>query len=78
MLNEMRMLNESGMTATVSSLVIKRINRHLCDVFFGDGWDNWARFEIRRIKGKAFPIKQQGVALPKELFAQLCEELSAN
>ena len=58
-------------------LVVKLLDHDHCDVFFGVGWDNWARFEIKRVKGKVFPIKQQGVALPNESFKELCQILIA-
>ena len=57
------------------AIVVKKLDNDHCDVFFGKGWDNWARFEIKRIKGKVFPIKQQGIALPNETFKELCQIL---
>ena len=45
------------------------------DVWFGSGWYNWARFEIRRIKGKVFLNKINGRAIPNTLFANICREL---
>jgi len=56
-------------------VLVKPLSRELIDVFFEKGWNNWARFEIKRIKGKAFLIKKGGMALPNALFKQLCQEL---
>jgi len=58
-----------------SDLEVKFIDRNHCDVFFGKGWENWTRFEIKRIKGKVFPIKLQGAPLPSETFKELCKNL---
>lgn len=57
--------------------VCKHVTRNLVDVFFGEGWENWARFNVRRIKGKAFPTKIGGMALPDEVFKDVCKQLEA-
>ena len=53
----------------------KFLNEDVIDVWFGNGWYNWARFEIRRIKGKVFLNKINGRAIPNQLFSNLCKEL---
>ena len=54
---------------------LKFVNHNVIDVFFGLGWNNWARFEIRRIKGKVFLNKIAGCPLPNKLFSEICLQL---
>ena len=53
----------------------KFVARDVIDVFFGQGWYNWARFEVRRIKGKVFLHKINGCSIPATLFSSICIEL---
>ena len=45
------------------------------DVFLGDGWDNWTRFNVKRVKGKVFLTKTHGKAVKSEEFKELCSHL---
>jgi hypothetical protein len=36
-------------------MLVKHINAGLFDIFFNQGWDNWARFEV--VQGKVNQIK---------------------
>jgi hypothetical protein len=54
---------------------LRFVNRDVVDVFFGLGWNNWARFDIRRIKGKIFLNKIGGRPIPNQLFSKVCLQL---
>lgn len=56
-------------------MIYKYLTMDVIDVFFGTGWYNWARFEIRRIKGRVYLNKINGRAIPNTMFADLCKEL---
>lgn len=43
-------------------MLIKRIDSREFDVFWGNGWTNWARFELA--DGKLHKVKGMGVPYP--------------
>ena len=48
-------------------MVVKKIQSNLLDVFWGFGWDNWARISIK----KGFVTQESGKSIPKVIFSQL-------
>lgn len=48
---------------------------NIVDVFVDKGWDNWTRFDMKRIKGKVYLTKTSGKPLTSEQFKKLCEDL---
>lgn len=53
-------------------MITKKVIGNVFDVFWGDGWDNWARIENRR--GFVKPIA--GQEIPKIVFQMLIREFS--
>lgn len=47
------------------------------DVFTGQGWNNWSRFEATMNKGKIFLKLVKGTPMAKDDFATLYQTLSA-
>jgi len=48
-------------------MLIKRVNKHVFDVFIGQGWEEWSRFEAKKgtlflVKGKPLNRKDYGDA----------------
>lgn len=56
-------------------MIIKHLDDTRVDVFVDKGWENWTRFEIKRVKGKVYPTKVAGKPLTTEQFKKLCEDL---
>ena len=44
-------------------MLVKYLNTNTFDIFFNDGWENWARFHVE--KGKLVQIT--GVPVPKNI-----------
>ncbi|MCR4308187.1 MAG: hypothetical protein NUV80_06535 [Candidatus Berkelbacteria bacterium] len=59
-------------------MTYKYVSTTVVDVWFGMGWLNWARFEIKRIKGKVFLTKTAGIPIPNQMFSDLCRELETS
>lgn len=57
-------------------MIFKYVNEDIIDVWFGSGWYNWVRFEIKRLKGNLYLHKVNGRSLPNEMFFQLVRELN--
>lgn len=51
------------------------LDENTVDVFLGAGWDNWSRFNVKRVKGKVFLTKTHGKAVKQEEFKELCHLL---
>jgi len=48
-------------------MLIKHINKNTFDLFFNNGWDNWARFEVTNNKLQ----QQAGVQVPANITSFL-------
>ena len=53
-------------------MTIRFINAHLFDIFWGKGWDNWARIQ----NNKGFLKQTAGIDIPKIVFAQLLNQFN--
>jgi len=53
----------------------KLLNPDFVDVWVGSGWENWSRFEIKRIKGHVFLHKIGGRPMQPEAYKVLCQRL---
>jgi hypothetical protein len=53
-------------------MLVKHITKNRFDVFYNDGWENWARFEVKG--GKTMQIA--GVPAPKNIGAYLDKRYS--
>lgn len=53
-------------------MIVKHLKGNTYDVFWNDGWDNWARFENRN----GFIKAVGGLEIPKIVFAMLIREFS--
>lgn len=60
----------------MTELVILPVAHKVVDVFWGKGWTQWARFEIKYFNGKIHLGLIKGVSMPKEVFSQLYSSLS--
>ena len=60
---------------TQASGVFLYVNPDVVDVFTGKGWENWSRFELKRMKGRVYPQKVGGKSLTQDQFKELCESL---
>ena len=55
------------MNPVQNTMTLRPINAHLFDVFWEDGWENWAR-----VQNKTGFLKQvNGKDIPKPVFAKL-------
>jgi hypothetical protein len=59
----------------INDFVIKPVAFKIYDVFWGNGWDNWSRFEIKYFDGKMKLNLIKGKSMNKELFSKLYIEL---
>lgn len=57
-------------------MIIKKVNEHLIDVFVGNGWNNWSRFEVMFNHGKLLLKLVKGNPMHKEQFQDLYGALS--
>lgn len=60
-------------------MVIKRVNSHLIDVFYGNGWENWARFNLVKNHNNHtghFLKHVAGQELPRNLFTILIRKFN--
>ena len=53
-------------------MTIKNINQHLFDIFWGIGWDNWARIQ----NNNGYLKQTAGKEIPKIIFAQLLNQFA--
>lgn len=53
----------------------KLLNPDCVDVWVGNGWEAWSRFEIKRIKGHVFLNKVGGRHMQPEAYKVLCQRL---
>lgn len=62
----------------MTEIVIKRLNKHsrVVDVFFGkQGWQDWARYVIVKIKGQNYMKFLQGQPLHKNAYDYVTTKL---
>jgi hypothetical protein len=54
-------------------MIIKRIDATHFDVFWGTGWDNWARFNIEYNveKKHKFLRQEKGIEVPRPVMQEL-------
>lgn len=57
-------------------MFIKPVSNNVFDVFVGNGWSNWARFEKKSFKGRVFISLIKGNALEDAEFSKLREVLA--
>lgn len=48
-------------------MFIKQLNKNTVDVFTGNGWENWSRFDL----SQGFPKLVSGNALPDEEYKEV-------
>lgn len=59
----------------MTKALLRPVADNVVDVFLGEGWENWTRFEIKRMKGKVFLKKLNGKPLKEQEFKDLCMQL---
>jgi hypothetical protein len=54
-------------------MIIKKLDATHFDIFWGKGWDNWARFRIEYNpeNSRKFLRQEKGIEVPKPVMAEL-------
>lgn len=54
-------------------MYIKRVSKDEMDIFWGTGWDNWARFRIEYNPEthQKYLRQEKGIEVPKPVMAEL-------
>lgn len=52
-------------------MLIKPVSKRIIDVFWDDGWENWARFEKKYFGGKLHLELIKGSPMKKHQFKEL-------
>jgi hypothetical protein len=60
-----------SLTLKGTTMLIKRVNKQLFDVFRGNGWENWSRF--RKEKNRVLLVT--GDVVTKEEYAAISKEI---
>jgi hypothetical protein len=57
-------------------MIIRRLNDATIDVFTGNGWNNWSRFEVSYRSSRLSLKLVKGQPMKKEEYSKLYEELN--
>lgn len=57
-------------------MIVKKVSESILDVFCGNGWLQWSRFEVVFLKGRLTLKLIKGQPMSKEMFSTLYKELS--
>lgn len=60
-----------------NEIVVRPVAFKTVDVFWGIGWDNWSRFDIKYFDGKMQLKLIKGKSMPKDIFSTLYTELKS-
>lgn len=61
----------------MSNVIVKPVAHKVVDAFWGKGWDQWARFEIKYFNGKMHLQLVKGSSMPKDTYSELYTLLSS-